>query len=117
MTDIAESKPWCYDRLLDSVRKDWDEHDKTCESMAWFWLGYRGGVSCPSDITTCHQCGVAFYNEGVVCVNEDDTEAEEWDYRCECCRRPPQTCQTPGVASSSHPQNAQHASVAATSGP
>lgn len=80
-------KPWCYEDMLNSTRKAWDEHDKTCESFQWIWLGRRGGVSCHSDLTTCDGCGVTFYNEGVVCTNRDDPEAEYDKFHCECCRR------------------------------
>jgi hypothetical protein len=85
---VAAGKPWCYDTLLDSVRRDWDAHDKTCRSMPYFWLGRRGGVSCPSDLTDCGRCGAAFYNEGVTDLNwkNPDPDAEP-DYRCECCAR------------------------------
>ena len=83
------AKPWCYDRLFESIRKAWDEHDKTCESLKHLWLGREGGVSCPSDLTDCTVCGVTFYNEGVEDVNWKSSDPDaEWDYRCECCRRP-----------------------------
>ncbi len=77
-------KPWCYDRLFESVRKAWDEHDKTCTSLSRLWLGRHGGVSCPSDLTDCDGCGVTFYNEGVTCT---DYDADDLEYLCECCRR------------------------------
>jgi hypothetical protein len=86
---VAE-KPWCYDELFEDVRKAWDDHDKTCESLRWLWLGRSGGVTCLSDITDCSVCGVTFYNEGVLNINwkASDPDAQP-DYRCECCRRVP----------------------------
>jgi hypothetical protein len=79
-------KPWCYDRLIDAVRRDWDAHDKTCKSMDEFWLGYHGGVTAIGDITDCNKCGATFYYEGLLDLNWQDDDAES-DYRCECCRR------------------------------
>jgi hypothetical protein len=82
-------KPWCYDSLFDSVRRNWDAHNKTCQSLRHFWLGRRGGRSCPSDLTDCGGCGATFFNEGVTDVNWDSTDPDaEPDYRCECCTRP-----------------------------
>lgn len=76
--------PWCYDTLLDSVRDAWDVHDKTCESLPWFWLGRRGGVSCPSDWWTCHGCDVYFSIDGVPWVNYPDEDERRL---CACCAK------------------------------
>lgn len=84
---LPAAKPEWYGRVFESVRTAWDEHDKTCESLGDLWLGRKGGVSCPSDITACGRCEVLFYNEGVTLVNRDDPDAEEDIYLCECCRR------------------------------
>ena len=87
MSGEQARRPWCYDLLFDRIRKDWDAHDKTCKSLPDLWLGRRGGVSCPSDLTDCDKCGATFFNEGVTDLNWDRPDAEP-DYRCECCRRP-----------------------------
>jgi hypothetical protein len=85
---LAEAKkPLNYDRLLDSVRRDWDAHDKTCESLPHMWLGYRGGVSCISDWESCYDCGVLFSLDGLIWVNWKDTDAGEELRFCECCLR------------------------------
>ena len=83
----AIKKPWCYDDLFERIRKAWDEHDKTCRSLERLWLGRKGGVTCPSDITDCAGCEVTFYNEGVTWVNWNDPDAEDDVYLCECCQR------------------------------
>lgn len=41
MTEAA-AKPTCYDQLFESVRSDWDAHDKTCTSLPHLWLGRKG---------------------------------------------------------------------------
>lgn len=92
------ARPWCYDTLFDSVRKAWDEHDKTCTSLPRLWLGRKGGVSCPSDLTDCTGCGVTFYNEGVTWVTWDDPDAEEDVYLCDCCQRGRESATTEGAA-------------------
>jgi hypothetical protein len=85
-------KPWCYDRLFENIRRDWDVHDKTCMSLRYLWLGHSGGVSCPSDLTDCSRCGATFYNEGVTDINWDSGHPDtDPDYRCECCARPDTT--------------------------
>ena len=87
----TRQKPWCYDQLFENIREAWDEHDKTCTSLEHLWLGRKGGVSCPSDLTDCGVCGVTFYNEGVTNTNWDSKDPDaDWDYRCECCSRTPQ---------------------------
>lgn len=83
MTALAE-KPWCYDTMLNSCRKAWDEHDKTCTSLPHLWLGRKGGVSCPSDLDDCDGCGVTFFHEGLTCT---DYDADDLEYLCDCCRR------------------------------
>lgn len=81
-------KPRCYDTLLDSVQRNWDAHDKTCKSLRHFWLGRRGGVSCPTDLSACDGCGATFFHEGVTDVNRDNPDPDAHpDYRCECCAR------------------------------
>lgn len=92
-----------YDRpgLFDSVKKAILEHDQSCVSLPDIWLGHTGGVSCPSDMASCHDCGVVFYNEGLVgqyppnwrqgeallqTVDPDDGEEYEAEL-CECCGR------------------------------
>jgi hypothetical protein len=80
-------KPWRYDGLLDSVRRHWDAHDKTCKSLPHMWLGRKGGVSCLSDFTDCSGCEVTFFWEGLTFTNEDDPAADADEYLCECCLR------------------------------
>jgi hypothetical protein len=95
-----------YDRpgLFDRIKKAILEHDQTCVSLPDIWLGHAGGVSCPSDQTTCDDCGVVFYNEGLMgqyppgwkmgdpvltdrlYVDEGDSEEYELSL-CECCGR------------------------------
>lgn len=82
MSENAAGKPWCYDTLLDSVRRAWDEHDKTCGSLPRMWFGRKGGVSCHSDFTSCDGCGAVFFWEGLT------GDPDERRYFCECCRRP-----------------------------
>lgn len=79
-------KPWCYDRMFSNVRANWDAHDKTCGSMEWFWPGHSGGVSCPSDLTSCEDCDVTFYNEGVHNVTWSEP-GEDSLWLCSCCAR------------------------------
>lgn len=84
MTDVP--KPWNYDRLLSTVRANWDAHNKTCTSLPHFWLGYRGGgVTCLSDVTDCDTCHATFYLDGLTFIpvpGDDDGR-----YLCECCQR------------------------------
>jgi hypothetical protein len=79
-------RPWCYERLFGDVRRDWDRHDPTCESLHYFWLGHEGGVSCPSDLDTCSDCGVMFYIEGLAWVNHHCLD-EDAVLLCGCCAR------------------------------
>jgi hypothetical protein len=51
-------------------------HDPTCQSLSDPWLPRKGGVSCPSDLFWCMECGTAFFNEG-----------SYPDWLCECCYR------------------------------
>lgn len=79
-------RPYCYDELFSYIRVNWDAHDKGCESLEWLWLGHPGGVSCPSDLTDCENCGVTFYNEGVANVLWREPGTERL-YLCSCCAR------------------------------
>lgn len=58
-------------------------HDQTCSSLDYVWLPRNGGVSCPSDLDWCEDCGVCFFNEGVNAWPH--WEAEDRWYLCECC--------------------------------
>jgi hypothetical protein len=69
--------------IFPSCREAYERHDKTCESLGEMWMGRGGGVSCPSDLTTCYGCDVMFYNEGVTRVENEDCDI----YLCECCSR------------------------------
>ena len=79
-------QPWCYDRMFPRVRKSWDDHDRGCESLEWFWPGHDGGVSCPSDLTDCEDCDTTFFNEGVTNVTWE-VPGEDSLYLCSCCAR------------------------------
>lgn len=79
-------RPYCYDELFPHIRAHWDAHDKGCESLEWLWLSHPGGVSCPSDLTDCKDCGVTFYDEGVINVHWR-TPAKDSLYLCACCAR------------------------------
>lgn len=90
--------------LFDYVKAAILEHDRTCQSLGDIWLGRTGGVSCPSDIDKCDDCGVTFYNEGlmgqyppgwktgdpVLQTQRYLDEGDEDEYEatlCECCGR------------------------------
>lgn len=87
--------------LFDRIKRDILTHDQTCASLPDLWLGHEGGVSCPSDQESCDDCGVVFYNEGLIgqyppgwksgdpvlqTVDPDDEEEYE-AVLCECCGR------------------------------
>lgn len=92
-----------YDRpgLFDRVKRDILAHDQTCASLPDLWLARAGGVSCPSDMADCDDCGVTFYNEGLmgqyppgwkmgdpVLQTLDEEDGLEYDATlCECCGR------------------------------
>lgn len=59
-------------------------HDPECRSLSEAWLPREGGVSCPSDLFDCSDCGVMFFNEGCYGGVEDD---EGWYMYCDCCAR------------------------------
>lgn len=80
-------KPAMYDRMFPDLRRRWDLHDGSCESLPWFWAGYSGGVTSPSDLEHCRECGVDFYREGVAWVNHADVDADEEIRLCGCCAR------------------------------
>lgn len=73
--------------MFDNVRRDWDTHDETCESLRWFWPARRGGYSSLGDIEDCHACGVGFYLEGLAWVNYEAQADEDPLRLCGCCAR------------------------------
>jgi hypothetical protein len=87
--------------VFDEVKKAILEHDQTCASLPDIWLGRTGGVSCPSDLDACDDCGVTFYNEGLmgqyppdwktgdpVLMTRDADDGLEYEARlCDCCGR------------------------------
>lgn len=79
-------RPWCYEWLLNDVRRDWDCHDPTCESLSCSWFGRTGGVTCLGDIDVCSGCGVYFYAEGLIWVNHYYPN-EDAVLLCGCCAR------------------------------
>jgi hypothetical protein len=90
--------PGAWDSVKDAIRN----HDQTCRSLKDIWLARTGGVSCPSDLARCDDCGVMFYNEGLlgqyppgwktgdpILETEDPDEPGEFYEAtlCECCGR------------------------------
>lgn len=86
----------------DDVKQAILDHDPSCSSLPNIWLPRSGGVSCPSDLARCDDCGVMFYNEGLmgqyppgwnwgdpVLQTEDADEPGEFYEAelCECCGR------------------------------
>lgn len=63
-------------------------HPASCTSLIQAWLPRRDGVSCPSDLMECDNCGITFFWEGLRTVFEDCPESHHW--LCECCA--PATC-------------------------
>jgi hypothetical protein len=93
-----------YDRpgLFSHIQQAILAHDPSCLSLPDLWLGHVGGVSCPSDISDCDDCGVTFYNEGLMGQYPPDrnwkigdpvlqTVDDDGDFfeaqLCECCGR------------------------------
>lgn len=54
--------PGAWDSVKDAIL----EHDKTCKSLPYIWLARAGGISSPMDLGTCDDCGVTFFNEGIM---------------------------------------------------
>lgn len=71
--------------VFPDIRADYEAHSKACVSLRYMWLARRGGVSCPSDLDDCTDCGVTFYNEGVAWLNYDATDDEDEVRLCGCC--------------------------------
>lgn len=72
-------------------------HDSSCASLPHIWTGRTGGVSCPGEQRDCDDCGVCFYNEGLlgqygpgwrlgdpILTTTDDGDATE-AVLCDCC--------------------------------
>lgn len=89
--------PGAWDHVKDAILK----HDPTCRSLPDVWLGRTGGVSSLSDLGTCDDCGVTFYNVGLmgqyspdwktgdpILQTKDPDDGEEYQATlCECCGR------------------------------
>lgn len=66
-------------------------HDQTCTSLNSAWLPRAGGHSCLSDLTECDgDCGITFFNEGLVPGFEDCPDV--WHWYCRCCLAKATTC-------------------------
>ena len=73
------------DGVFPDIAASYTAHDDTCLSLPDFWLARTGGVTALGDLRDCDGCSNTFYNEGVVCTNYDDPDADEWLYYCGCC--------------------------------
>lgn len=73
--------------LFENIKKDYEEHDKTCSSIPQMWLGHKGGISDMWSQGPCDGCDVWFYTEGLKWYEipvEDGIEEENY---CDCCDR------------------------------
>lgn len=93
---VPESLRWYFQHpgAWENIKQAITDHDPSCVSLPDIWTGRTGGVSCPSDLGTCDDCGVSFYNEGLmgqyppnwqtgdpVLTDDDGCEAR----LCDCC--------------------------------
>lgn len=75
------------DALFPYVRAAYDAHADNCESLQWFWFGHHGGVAALSDLSTCDDCDVMFWNEGLALVDDHNGFDGDELWLCGCCAR------------------------------
>lgn len=72
-------------RVFSDIITRYVDHPDDCASLKYAWLGRPGGVTCPSDLDRCDDCGMLFFTEGVAWVNYADEDMEDDIRYCECC--------------------------------
>jgi hypothetical protein len=81
MTEQTFEIKYFPDGIFPSILKDYEEHDKSCSSIPYMWLGYKGGFSSFGEQNDCDNCNVTFYYDGLKEVELPD----EYKYYCDCC--------------------------------
>lgn len=86
---MTEYSIYISERVFDSIKADYEAHDKSCASIPHLWCGSHGGFSCFNEQAECDGCQVTFYwdglREGLPSTGEDGYEVDT--HYCDCCMR------------------------------
>lgn len=84
MTEYSVNMP---EEAFDTVKADYQAHDKTCSSIPNLWIGRKGGFSDMWSQGPCDGCDVWFYIEGLKWYEGSGTDGVDEQSFCDCCDR------------------------------